>query len=121
MRSIAFFLILCSIVGFYVSTGYGHRNSAPNLECITCHEGEMVQNMVKIQGLPKSCIPGRTYNLKTVTCPKSETGIMRETASEVKDLLDSLKDIDGVRNVYLTYYSLPGSDEDPGEMVDLLF
>lgn len=38
--------------------------------------------------------------------------VERETVSDVKNSLDSLKDIDGVRNVYLAYYSLEGSDMD---------
>lgn len=38
--------------------------------------------------------------------------VERETVSEVKNSLDSLRDIDGVRNVYLAYYSLEGSDRD---------
>ncbi len=38
--------------------------------------------------------------------------VEKETVSEVKNSLDSLKDINGVRNVYLAYYSLEGSDED---------
>lgn len=38
--------------------------------------------------------------------------IERESVSEVKNSLDSLKDIDGVKNVYLAYYSLEGSDDD---------
>jgi len=37
--------------------------------------------------------------------------IERETVNEVKGALDSLKDIEGVRSVYLAYYSLQGSDE----------
>lgn len=38
--------------------------------------------------------------------------VERETVSDVKNSLDSLKDIEGVRNVYLAYYSLEGSDMD---------
>ncbi len=38
--------------------------------------------------------------------------VERETVSEVKDSLDSLKEIEGVRNLYLAYYSLEGSDRD---------
>lgn len=34
-----------------------------------------------------------------------------ETVAEVKAELDSLRDINGVRNVYLAYYSLEGGDE----------
>jgi nitrate reductase NapAB chaperone NapD len=37
--------------------------------------------------------------------------VERDTASEIKKSLDALKDIDGVRNVYLAYYSIEGSDE----------
>lgn len=66
MKKIIMFLVLIGISGLYVSTGYGHRNSAPNLECISCHEGEMVQDMVKIQGLPKSYVPGKQYNLTVI-------------------------------------------------------
>lgn len=66
MKKIIMFLVLIGISGLYVSMGYGHRNSAPNLECISCHEGEMVQDMVKIQGLPKSYVPGKTYNLTVI-------------------------------------------------------
>ncbi len=36
--------------------------------------------------------------------------IERETAKEVRQILDSLKFIDNVRNVYLAYFSLEGSD-----------
>lgn len=43
--------------------------------------------------------------------------IERETVSEVKNSLDSLKDIDGVRNVYLAYYSLEGSDRDKEDFI----
>jgi len=39
--------------------------------------------------------------------------IERETMAQVRTELDSLKDIDGVRGVYLAYYSLEGADEEP--------
>ena len=39
--------------------------------------------------------------------------IERETEGEVKRELESLKDIGGVRNVYLSYFSIEGSDEVP--------
>jgi nitrate reductase NapAB chaperone NapD len=37
--------------------------------------------------------------------------IERESASEIEKLLESLKNITGVRNVYLAYFSIEGSDE----------
>lgn len=43
--------------------------------------------------------------------------VERETVSDVKNSLDSLKDIEGVRNVYLAYYSLEGSDMDIGNLL----
>lgn len=45
--------------------------------------------------------------------------IERERVSEVKDILDSLKDIEGVRNVYLAYYSLEGSDKDIEDLIPI--
>lgn len=38
--------------------------------------------------------------------------IERNTFSEVKKEIDTLKDIDGVRSVYLAYYSIEESDLD---------
>ncbi len=37
--------------------------------------------------------------------------IERERVSQVKEYLESLKDVEGVLNVYLSYYSLEGADE----------
>jgi len=59
-------VILCGITVIYVSTGSGHRNSAPTFDCMACHVGEFVPDMVKIEGLPKTYIPGRAYKV-TVT------------------------------------------------------
>lgn len=36
--------------------------------------------------------------------------IERESSAETKKTLESLKDIDGVRNVYLAYFSLEASE-----------
>lgn len=41
--------------------------------------------------------------------------IERDTAAEMKGELDTLKDLEGVRTVYLSYYSLEGADEDAPE------
>jgi len=38
--------------------------------------------------------------------------IEKESPEEIKRALDSLKDIDGIRNVNLAYYSLEGSDNE---------
>jgi len=37
--------------------------------------------------------------------------IERESNAEIKKELDSLKETEGVRSVYLAYYSLEGADE----------
>jgi predicted RND superfamily exporter protein len=42
-----------------------------------------------------------------------------KNVNEVKSVLDSLKDIDGVRSVYLAYYSLPGSDDNIEELLPI--
>lgn len=36
--------------------------------------------------------------------------IERDTTAEMKRELDTLKDVEGARGVYLTYYSLEGAD-----------
>lgn len=45
--------------------------------------------------------------------------VERETVNEVKSVLDSLKDIEGIRNVYLAYYSIQGSDEGIEELLPM--
>lgn len=59
-----FLFLYVSFLG--VSITYGHRNSAPTFECLSCHEGEMVHDMIKIEGIPKTYVPGKTYSLKVV-------------------------------------------------------
>ncbi len=66
MKKIITLLVLYFMTVLYISTADGHRNSAPNLECMSCHEGEIIQDMVKIQGLPKDYVPGKTYNLTVI-------------------------------------------------------
>ena len=43
--------------------------------------------------------------------------IERDHAKEVKAALDGLKDIPGVRTVYLAYYSLECSDQEKDELL----
>jgi nitrate reductase NapAB chaperone NapD len=38
--------------------------------------------------------------------------IEKESTEEIKRALDSLKEIDGIRNVNLAYYTLEGSDKE---------
>ncbi len=39
--------------------------------------------------------------------------IERETEPEIKNLLQEMQHIEGVRSVFLNYYSLPGADKGP--------
>ncbi|MCE5195405.1 MAG: chaperone NapD [Nitrospiraceae bacterium] len=41
--------------------------------------------------------------------------VERETIGDVKKTLDELRDVDGIRSVYLAYYSLEGGDEEASE------
>lgn len=41
--------------------------------------------------------------------------IERDTTAEMKRELDTLKDVEGARGVYLTYYSLEGADVSASE------
>lgn len=40
--------------------------------------------------------------------------VERESEGEVKREIESLKEIEGVRSVYLAYYSIEGGDKDSG-------
>lgn len=60
------FLPLFLLSGLFISYSYGHRNSSPNMECISCHEGEMVPEIVKIDGIPQSYVPGKTYTMTVI-------------------------------------------------------
>lgn len=71
--SILLIFLFLFVSFFGVNITYGHRNSAPTLECLSCHEGEMVQDMVKIEGVPKSYVPGKTYSLKVVVVSDLES------------------------------------------------
>ena len=65
-KSALFVLMLSLMLGLVASKGYGHSNSAPTFECIVCHEGDMASDMVKVEGLPKAYVPGKTYPLTIV-------------------------------------------------------
>ncbi len=45
--------------------------------------------------------------------------VERETIHEAKVLLDSLKDIEGVRNINIAYYSLEGSDKSSEDLLPI--
>jgi hypothetical protein len=63
IRKITLLLVLAlGITALITSTGHSHNNSAPNLECTGCHQGEGAAE-VKIEGLPEKYIPGKTYKI----------------------------------------------------------
>uniref|UniRef100_A0A832LX79 Uncharacterized protein n=1 Tax=Caldimicrobium thiodismutans TaxID=1653476 RepID=A0A832LX79_9BACT len=50
------------ITGLIVQKGFGHRNSAVNLECASCHaEGPAAKIVIK--GLPAQFQPGKSYQV----------------------------------------------------------
>ncbi|MBI5098724.1 MAG: hypothetical protein HZB30_05745 [Nitrospirae bacterium] len=61
-KIILFLVISLGIISLVVSTGNSHNNSAPNFECIGCHQGEGSAE-IKIDGLPEKYIPGKTYKI----------------------------------------------------------
>lgn len=65
-KGLTLIIVIVALCYMGVSISSAHRNSAPNLECVSCHQGEIVDNLVKIEGLPKAFTPGKVYNL-TVT------------------------------------------------------
>lgn len=62
---------------------------------------EAVVNSLRVKGVEVGDINGE----------KIVYLIERETSALVRKEIDSLKDIEGIRSVYLTYFSLEGSDE----------
>jgi len=58
--------VLGIILILSISTGYAFNNSAPNFKCNTCHQGKVSVKMAKIEGLPVSYIPGKTYRLTLI-------------------------------------------------------
>ncbi|MCX7794311.1 MAG: hypothetical protein N2257_07925 [Thermodesulfovibrionales bacterium] len=65
-RLLISFMVMNLFFLLYVNLILGHRNSAPTMECLTCHEGEIISDMVKIEGVPISYVPNKTYTM-TVT------------------------------------------------------
>lgn len=62
-RKLILFLVITSgIISLIVSTGNSHNNSAPNLECTSCHQGEGSAE-IKLDGVPENYIPGKTYRI----------------------------------------------------------
>ncbi|TAN44770.1 MAG: hypothetical protein EPN22_05320 [Nitrospirae bacterium] len=66
-------LILLFISFLYAATAQSHNNSAPNMECINCHEGDMQADMVSVQGIPKNYKPGKVYTMSVVVKSKLES------------------------------------------------
>jgi len=64
-RIILFGMFLIALTFFWISSGITHNNSAPNFECIQCHEGEGSAE-IRIDGLPKKYVPGKTYKMVLV-------------------------------------------------------
>lgn len=64
-------LILIILISVYflvvnTDTGFGHSNSAPILDCTSCHQGDFKSGLITITGLPKTYKPGANYKL-TIT------------------------------------------------------
>jgi nitrate reductase NapAB chaperone NapD len=78
-----------------VASGYVEANGLDNVE--------RVVSELKTRGV----------EVNEINAEKVVFLIERENLVDVKAVLESLKKIEGVRNVYLAYYSLEGSDEGP--------
>jgi hypothetical protein len=64
-KIILFGILLTALSFLWITTGTTHNNSAPNFECIQCHEGEG-SSEVTIEGLPKKYVPDKTYKMTLV-------------------------------------------------------
>ncbi len=60
-------------------------------------------------------LESRQVEVDTVENDKIVFLIERDTLGDAKAVFEQLKYIDGVRNVYLAYYSLDGADENAAQ------
>ncbi len=65
-KALIIFLLSFLFSGLVISYSYGHRNSSPNMECLSCHEGEIIPELVKIEGIPTSYVPRKIYTMTVV-------------------------------------------------------
>lgn len=72
---------------------------------VETNESEDVEAVIKI-------LQAKGIDVGEVKGEKIVYLIERETSDLVKRDIECLKDIEGVRNVYLTYFSLEGSDSE---------
>ncbi len=63
MRKIILFLLAIVALGLAASAGLSSTNSAPDGECFTCHADTADSANIKMIGLPKEYVPGKTYNI----------------------------------------------------------
>lgn len=63
MKWLLFLLMPISFVLLIASMGLSHNNSAPNLECALCHQGDFIPEIVALEGLPEKFTPGEIYKL----------------------------------------------------------
>ncbi|HMK64545.1 MAG TPA: choice-of-anchor V domain-containing protein [Thermodesulfobacteriota bacterium] len=54
---------IASLLGFSISRVYGSANSAPTMDCLSCHVGEIVPDLAQVEGWPKAYTPGKTYEM----------------------------------------------------------
>ncbi|MCX8027844.1 MAG: hypothetical protein N3A62_08345 [Thermodesulfovibrionales bacterium] len=63
-KTVLLLLLVVSIMLFYyLPDVLSHSNSAPVIDCMTCHQGELKPDIVSISGLPQTFIPNKVYNL----------------------------------------------------------
>jgi len=75
-------IILClsvvfGLTFFYVQNSLSHSNSAPVIDCMSCHQGDLKTDLVIVTGIPKAYKPGNSYKLKITV--KSEVKAQGES------------------------------------------
>lgn len=69
--TIAALLLFC-MTGIFVSAGYGHRNSAPTFDCMSCHPGD-AEDIIQVRGIPEAHVPGKTYEITVTAAGAAES------------------------------------------------
>lgn len=63
MRKIFLLIFALTAIGLATSIGQSSTNSAPDGECFVCHTNTADSADIKITGIPKEYVPGKTYNI----------------------------------------------------------
>ncbi len=66
MKSIFLICLICIVAStfIYIKESLSHSNSAPIMDCMSCHQGDLKSDLLTVIGMPKTYTPGKSYSIK---------------------------------------------------------